>query len=124
MREEILLDEGGVCFDKFHNKNIKRSVLLASEDSYALVRENDIDISSGKLGENILIDYNPYSLGINSKLRIGEVILEISQECTLCKSLSKINEKLPKLLEKDRGIFSKVIVGGRIKKGDKVYLLP
>lgn len=123
-KEKIALDEKGVLEDKFYDKNTKRSVLLASTYSYTLAKQNAIDIEYGKLGENILLDFNPYSLEIGKKLKIGEVIIEISQACTLCKSLAKVDENLPELLKQDRGIFSKVIKTGIIKKGDEVYLLP
>jgi MOSC domain-containing protein YiiM len=77
----------------------------------------------GALGENILIDYNPYDLAIGSQIQIGEVVLEITQNCTICNHLSFIDKTLPKLLKDDRGIFVKVVKVGVIKKRDKLYLL-
>ena len=118
----INLDKNGILKDKFYNKNIQRSVLIVSKDSYDLAKKNNIDIDYGQLGENILIDYNPYHLKIGSKIKIGDVILQISQECTLCKSLSKVNKNLPELLKDDRGVFAKVIVAGAIKDDDIVSL--
>ena len=121
--DRMLLDEKGVVNDKFYAKDIHRSVLISSIDSYILAKERDIELEYGKLGENILIDYNPYRLKSGTKIKIGEAILEISQNCTLCKSLTKIDSKLPKLLKDDRGIFAKVIKAGEIKKRDKIYLI-
>ncbi len=120
---ELILDTKGIINDKHYNKNIDRSVLIASLESYALVKNHNIDVLYGALGENLLIDYNPYHLPTGSRLKIGNVILEISQHCTLCKSLTKVDTKLPKLLKDDRGIFSKVIKPGNIKEGDDIYLL-
>jgi MOSC domain-containing protein YiiM len=74
------------------------------------------------LGENILIDYNPYDLPVGTKLEIGEVVLEISQHCTLCKSLTKVDNALPKLLKNDRGIFAKVVKSGNISLKDKIKI--
>ena len=120
---ELALDDKGVVEDKYYNKNIERSVLITSQDSYKLAAENGIDAPYSALGENILIDYNPYHLKPGAQLVIGDLILEISQNCTLCKSLAKVDAKLPKLLKDDRGIFAKVISGGTIHKGDNIYLL-
>jgi len=120
----LALDSKGIVDDKHYNKNIERTVLIATLESYALARYHDIDLSYGLLGENILIDYNPYHLTTGQKLKIGEVTLEISQPCTLCKSLTSIDNKLPKLLKNDRGIFAMVIKSGNIKEGDDIYLLP
>ena len=119
-RDEIALDTNGVIDDKFYAKTLKRSVLITSRDSYILAQENAIHIPSGALGENILIDTNPYSLNSGDKIKIGEVELEITQHCTICKSLSKIDPELPSLLRSDRGVFAKVINGGKIRKGDLV----
>jgi len=117
---ELEVDEDGVCLDKFYAKNINRSILIASEHSYDLAKENGIDIELGSLGENLFIDINPYFLAVGSKVYVGDVILEITQHCTICNSLSKVDEKLPELLKADRGVFSKCIKSGTIKKGDSV----
>lgn len=117
------LDSQGIVNDKHYNKSIDRSVLIASLESYALVKRHGIDIAHGALGENILIDYNPYHLTAGTKLKIGKVTLEISQPCTLCKSLTTLDSKLPKLLKNDRGIFAKVLEAGAIKEDDYIYLL-
>ena len=122
-KASLELDTGGVCEDKFHGKDIKRSVLITSTLSYDKARENWIDIKLGELGENILVDFNPYNLELGTRLQIGEVILEISQHGTLCKSLCKVHSKLPKLLKDNRGIFAKVIKEGRINNEDPVCIL-
>ncbi|HIO91072.1 MAG TPA: MOSC domain-containing protein [Campylobacterales bacterium] len=121
-KSKISLDKYGVIKDKFYAKNQNRSVLIASQDSYNLALNSNIIIDSGSLGENILLNYNPYSLSIGSKLYIGEVILEITQHCTICNSLAKLNKDLPILLKNDRGIFSKIIQSGYIKVDDKVWI--
>lgn len=120
---ELALDNKGVIKDKYYNKNLQRSVLITSLDSYNLAKQHGINAPYSSLGENILIDYNPYYLKPGAKVMIGELVLEISQNCTLCKSLAKVDEKLPKILKDDRGIFAKVISGATIKKSDSIYLL-
>ncbi len=117
------LDPKGIVEDKYYDTNINRSVLVTSKASYDLANRNNIQMPFGSLGENILIDYNPYHLTAGDQLRIGEVILQISQNCTMCDHLSKIDESLPTLLKDDRGIFAKVIKGGVIQRGDEIYLL-
>ena len=121
--QELSLDEKGILDDKHYNTNIDRSVLITSLDSYTLTKNANIDIDYGSLGENLLIDYNPYHLTTGQKLQIGLVVLEISQHCTLCKGFAKLDSKLPKLLKDDRGIFAKVLKSGTIKLNDVIYLL-
>jgi len=120
----IFVDEFGIKNDKFYNKNIMRSILITSEESYKLSLKNDIHLANGSLGENILIDINPYHLNAGDKIIIGKCTLEITQNCTLCKGLSSVNSKLPKLLKNDRGIFAKVVNGSsEIDVGDNVEIL-
>lgn len=122
-KESFNLDTKGIKENKYYDTNIHRSVLITSEASYSLANKHQIELPFGSLGENILMDYNPYHLTAGDQLRIGDVILEISQNCTMCNHLSKIDKNLPTLLKDDRGIFAKVIKGGEIKKEDEIYLL-
>ena len=118
--EVISVDEKGVLDDKFYAKDMQRSILITSIDSYLMAEESGIDVPHSSLGENILVDCNPYALPLGSRLLIGDAVLEITQNCTLCKSLTKVDSRLPKLLKNDRGIFAKVIRRGIIKVGDKI----
>ena len=122
-KEDLTLDEQGVVNDKFYNKDPQRSVLIASTASYDLVNTYDIEMPFGYLGENILIDYNPYALEIGTQLKIGNVTLEISQNCTICNHLAVLDVKIPTLLKNDRGIFAKVVSVGKIKTDDSVYII-
>ncbi len=120
--ENLRVDQNGVIGDKFYAKDITRSVLLTSKDSYDLAKVNNIEINFGLLGENILMDFNPYSLDAGTRIKIGEAILEIAQNCTICNHLSVVDKKLPKLLKNDRGIFAKTIIDGTIKVGDEIFI--
>jgi len=122
-KKSLAFDKKGILEDKYYNTNIQRSVLISSTTSYNIVKQHQIDFSFGLLGENILIDYNPYHLSTGYRLQIGSVILEISQNCTMCEHLSNIDERLPILLKKDRGIFAKVIQEGKIYINDVIILL-
>lgn len=121
--DEIELDTKGILKDKFYAKDLSRSILISSKESYIIAKNSDIDAKYGSLGENILVSINPYSLVSGDKLLIGEVELEITQNCTICNSLAKVDKKLPKVLKSDRGIFAKAIKSGKIRKGDTVKVL-
>ena len=123
IKEKLYLDTAGVLSDKFYNKDINRSVLISSLASYDMALNNNISMPHGALGENILVDYNIYNLPIEKQIKIGEVILEITQNCTLCQSLTKVNNKLPKILKDDRGIFTKVVKSGYIYLDDEITII-
>jgi len=118
----LYLDKKGIISDKYYNKDIQRSILITSTQSYDLAEAHNITMPYGSLGENILIDYNPYHLIPGTTLQIGNVLLEISQQCTMCDHLSNIDKQLPTLLKDDRGIFAKVLIGGTISKDDTILL--
>jgi MOSC domain-containing protein YiiM len=122
-QDELVLDEKGIVGDKFYGKNIDRSILITSKHSYEMAKEKSISIDFGYLGENIVLDINPYDLNSGDEIQIADVKLCITENCTICNSLGKVDSSLPKLLAKDRGIFAKTIIGGNIRKGDIVKIL-
>jgi len=122
-QESVIVDTQGIKGDKFYAKNEQRAILITSLQSYKMAQENGIELNTGTLGENILIDINPYHLISGQTLTIGNTIFEITQNCTLCKGLTNIHSKLPKLLKDDRGIFVKAITDcATIKVGDTVSI--
>lgn len=122
-QSELVLDENGIFADKFYGKDISRSVLITSIKAYELVKEKSIKIEYGDLGENILVDFDLNILQDKTNIKIGDMILEVVQKCTLCNSLSKIDKDLPLLLKNDRGIFAKVVQRGLIKESDTVEII-
>jgi len=119
--QKILVDEAGIMGDKFYAKDSQRAILITATESYKLSHDNGIEIHEGTLGENLLIDVNPYGLIHGDTIKVGDTVLEITQNCTLCKGLSSLNSKLPKLLKNDRGIFAKYKEGSKeIAVGAKV----
>ena len=118
-KESIVVDKLGIEDDKFYGKSQNRAVLITSTYAYSLIRKNNIPISFGELGENILVDFDIHKLKKDDTLHIGDVLLQITQPCTICDHLCKIDKKVPKLLKEDRGIFAKVIKAGTIAKSMK-----
>lgn len=121
-KEEVKLEQEGVVGDKFFAKGADRSVLIASKSSYDMALKEGVEVPFGSLGENILIDINPYGLSQGDEIEIGEVVLQITNNCTICNSLAKVDPILPELLANDRGIFAKTIKDGYIRKGDTVNI--
>lgn len=119
-KEFISLNPTGVEGDKYNGKE-NRSLLLTPQSSYKKALDNDINIKESELGENILVDFDCTALPVGTKLQIGETIIQISQKGTLCPGLSKIDNKLPKLLKEKRGIFAEILQTGTVKTGDCVY---
>jgi len=121
--KQIKVDTQGVVGDKFYNKSPKRSILISSISAYDIIKKENISVQYGQLGENILVDFNPYTLTQGTQLQAGDVILEITQECTICKSLNKIGDNVSTLLQNDRGVFAKVITEGILTQNDTLKII-
>ncbi len=125
-RESIELKESyGVIDDRFagNSKKSDRSVMMVGTKPYSMAREVGIELPVAALGENILLDFDPHTLEVGSKIKIGDAILEITAACTLCKHLTQYHPDLPKLILKHRGIYCKVLKSGIISKEDRVTLI-
>ena len=121
-KDALNVDIKGILDDKYYDTEQERSILISPIHAYTLMKEKNIEASYGQLGENILVDFNPYDLIEGTQLFIGDVILEITIECTICKLLTKIDNKVPKLLKNDRGVFAKVIQSGTLNINDSVSI--
>lgn len=54
-KEKLTLDAKGITEDKYYNKDIHRSILITSKESYILANKNNIDMPYGSEGSIILI---------------------------------------------------------------------
>jgi MOSC domain-containing protein YiiM len=119
----IKTDKKGVKNDKFYGQDVERSILITSLKSYDILKEKMIDVNIGDLGENIAVDIDIYDLQRGAKIKIGEALLEITQNGTLCNHLSCIDKRVPKLLRNSRGIFAKALNEATVNLGDSVTVL-
>jgi MOSC domain-containing protein YiiM len=117
------MDNQGIVGDKHYGKDPNRTVLITSVKAYDILKQNGISASHGSLGENLVVDFDLDALKPGDQLQIGEVVVEIAQNCTLCNHLSAIDKRVPKLLRHDRGIFAKVVQGGRLHLNDEVRVI-
>ncbi len=117
--QKILVDIPGIETDKHFGRHADRSILLTAQYSYEKAARSGIDMPFGSLGENIVLDIDPKLLKQpGRRLKIGSAVLEIVQNCTICKSLAKVDDSLPELLRDDRGVFAKCLQKGVISVGD------
>ena len=116
--EKLILIEGfGIENDKFAGDELHKTVMIIGLKSYKIAKEKGIDLARGSYGENILLDFDPHTLNIGDRLKIGNSVVEITEKCTLCNHLSVFGAKLPKLIKNHRGLYCKIIKSGEIIKG-------
>jgi MOSC domain-containing protein YiiM len=110
------IKDHGIENDKFAGKNLDRTVMIVGTKAYDLAGQNGIDMQYGTLGENILFDFDPHELEIGTIITIGEVKLQITENCTVCSHLSVIKKDLPYLIKEHRGVYCRIIQSGKIDK--------
>ncbi|WP_022798993.1 MOSC domain-containing protein [Thermus islandicus] len=118
-----LLAGFGALGDRHAGKDPDRALLVAGLPAYEKAKGAGLSLPYGALGENLLLDLDPHALPPGARLRVGEALLELTQVCTVCQSLSRLDLRLPKLLYGGRGVYARVLQGGRVRVGDPVLVL-
>ncbi len=121
-RKHLDVDPKGIVGDKFYGRDSARAILLTSYKSYEVASSAGIILEEGRLSENICVDVDLYTLPLGARFRIGDTIFEIAQAGTLCKSLKKVDPKLPKIVADCRGVYIRALEKGSIAVGDRVIL--
>lgn len=121
--EKLVCIEGhGIRGDKFAGADLEKTVMIIGQRSYDMAEEAAIRLAPGSLGENILLDFDPHDFIYGTRFKIGDAVLEITDDCSLCKHLSMFDPALPKLLMHRRGRYCKILEGGTITAGQTVSL--
>lgn len=79
----------------------------------------------GIFAENLLIKgLNLGSLRVGIRLKVGEsVVLEVTQIGKECHQGCAIREQVGDCVMPREGVFARVVEGGRVKKGDEIFIL-
>ncbi len=124
------IDEGEFIVDfglkgDAHGGNWHRQVSLLGQESIDKVADYGIEgLCTGKFAENITTEgIELYSLPIGTQLKIGEVIMEVTQIGKECHQKCAIFHLVGDCVMPKEGIFAKVLKNGIIKKGDTIEVL-
>ena len=119
----LTLDQEGVIGDKFYGRKADRSVLVTGPVAYHTADLEGISLDPGDLGENILLDLDTRRLDPGDRLVAGEVILEVSRRCPICEHLAIYDSRLPQLVKDTRGVYLRVLRGGKLVRGERMKLV-
>jgi len=103
-----------------------RAVCLYSEELYAELRAEGVDLVNGAVGENFTTrGVNLQHLARGDRLRIGaDCVIELTNIRVPCRSLKKWAEDLPTLIQGRSGWVAKVVSEGTVRPGDPIEVLP
>ncbi|MBR5516564.1 MAG: MOSC domain-containing protein [Firmicutes bacterium] len=120
---EIIEDFG--LKDDAHAGNWHRQVSLLSYEKIEEFKALGVEVKDGDFGENLIVEgIDLRTLPIGTKLKIKDILLEVTQIGKECHTGCAIAQAVGKCIMPTEGIFAKVLKGGTVKIGDEVILDP
>lgn len=114
----------GLESDSHAGLDPQRQVSLIAAEVLNDLAEQGINYSAGELSANLLTENVPLdSLPPGTKLQVGPAVLEIVEARKPCGTLTKLDQRLPKLLYRRCGQLARVITGGTIQAGLPIKVL-
>ena len=127
-REKVEINEFGIVADAHSGRWHRQVSMLAQEDidNFSLMDADKRKFLPGEFAENITTrGMNFKKVSILDRFKIGEVELELSQIGKMCHGDGcTIFVEVGKCVMPKSGIFTRVIKGGVITRGDKIEYLP
>ena len=118
-----LMEEFGIEKDA-HAGKWHRQVSLLSYEKIEEFKAKGAPIEDGAFGENLIVSgYDLKALPVGTRLRSGEVLLEVTQIGKKCHSGCEIYKIMGDCIMPREGIFAKVLESGTIKVGDKIEVI-
>ena len=107
-----------------HAGDWHRQVSLLGTESVEKMRKIIPDIPVGAFAENILTEgITLPALPIGTKLRVGEVLLEITQIGKECHAACAIRKQVGDCVMPREGVFAIVLEEGTVRSGDVIEIL-
>ena len=108
-----------------HAGHWHRQVSLLSLEKINEFRAKGADVALGAFGENLIVEgFDLRNLPIGTQLCSGDVLLEITQIGKECHSHCEIYKKMGDCIMPREGVFTEVLHGGHIQKGDQIEMIP
>ncbi|WP_177160402.1 MOSC domain-containing protein [uncultured Fusobacterium sp.] len=107
-----------------HGGDWHRQVSLISFEKIEEFKKRGGDVVDGSFGENLIVtEIELTTLPIGTKLKINDVVLEVTQIGKECHSHCEIFKKVGDCIMPREGIFARVLVGGFIEEGDAIQVV-
>lgn len=104
-----------------HYGFMHRQVSLISMEDIRIMMAKLPNLQPGSFAENLTTEgFDLGKLRIGDRLKVGETLLEVSQIGKECHSHCEVFKQTGECIMPKKGIFTKVITGGRVKVGDTI----
>lgn len=120
--EGVLVEEIGLEGDA-HAGFMHRQVSLIALEDIRLMRKKLPSLVPGSFAENLTTEgFDLTQLKIGDRLKVGNTELEVSQIGKECHTKCEVFEQSGECIMPQKGIFTRVVKGGKVKVGDKIEL--
>jgi len=107
-----------------HAGDWHRQLSLLAHVDIESMRAKGLTLKPGAFGENLVIDgLDTDALGIGSRLRIGDVLLELTQIGKVCHTRCAIYHTTGDCIMPRSGLFARVLHGGEVMPGMPVEIV-
>jgi MOSC domain-containing protein YiiM len=114
----------GLRGDSHAGRDADRQVSLFAVETLREIQNEGFEVSAGSLSANLFIEnIDLNSLNPGMRLRIGEAIVEIAEARKPCRSITKIDNRLPKRLFGQCGLVGRIVKSGVARVGDDVEIM-
>lgn len=122
IEEAELKPDWGITTDA-HAGNWHRQISLLGYEKIEEFRSRGADVEFGAFGENIIVTgFDFRKLPVGTLLRVGPVLLEMTQIGKECHTHCAIYHAVGDCIMPREGVFAKVLEGGTIKVGDEMVI--
>ena len=114
----------GLRGDSHAGRDPDRQVSLFAIETLREIQNEGFEVPAGSLSANLFTE----NIGLDSlkpgaRLRIGEAVIEIAEARKPCRSITKIDNRLPKRLFGECGQVGRIIKDGVARVGDEVEIM-
>ena len=122
---------------EFHGGPLQ-ALLIVTEEGLDELKRQGFEVFPGALGENVTtVGLNRKDLRIGSRIRLGEVVVEVTKMREPCRQISPYGQGIQKAVYDEKvktgdhtsprwglaGFYVRILETGRIKPGDPIVLL-
>ena len=123
INEANFIEDFGIENDA-HAGKWHRQVSLLEFNKIDEYRKKWANVDFGAFGENIVLEgIELHTLPIGQLIKIGDVLLEVTQIGKKCHDKCQIYYQVGECIMPKNGIFTKVLKGGKVKVGDECSLV-
>ena len=119
-----LIADHGLRGDSHAGRDPRRQVSLFAAETLAQLQAQGFEVAPESLAANLFTERVPLDkLKPGTRLRVGAALLEIVEPRTPCRSITRIDHRLPKHLYGRCGQLARILEGGAVRPGDDVTVL-